>query len=616
MHKLSEKLAFHKTGFRLLKMAHSIDSAYIPLCLMDIIAEVAAAFVSLILSAGLIDALMAGNYRSAGMYAAEVVLLNLVLGTASHILRKLYKKLDTKCAYAFYTMLRKKALELDYETMEKPEVADKIKFLERTSSMYGTLPTIVNGYRRLVQCVITIITSVSMVIALCLKRPVISSGVMGAAASPAGSIILFAAMMMGIAVASYTAVKEYTRKENEVFNNHTGMELKISYLISQVFTNYKVGKVIRLFDMKKMLISNAENENIKMSKFYSRMCDVSRANVCIFTIINSVLTICAYLLVAVKVLAEAITIGAFTQYVGALSQFGNACTNFIQANTNINRNCTYMKEFLDFMDLKSSHSTGTIPVEKRLDGEYELAFEDVSFHYPGNSEMVLNHVNCKLTMKNKMAVVGRNGAGKTTFIKLLCRLYEPTEGRITLNGVDIRKYDEQEYRDLFGVVFQDFKLFAFPVKENIAAGYEYDDEKLWKVLKQAGAEEVVRNMPLGADTLLYKNKENGVDVSGGEAQKLALARALYKDAPFVILDEPTAALDPLSEAEVYAGFDEMVKDKTSIYISHRMSSCRFCDDIIVFDAGRIVERGDHDSLLSKGGQYANMWNAQAKYYTA
>ena len=217
-------------------------------------------------------------------------------------------------------------------------------------------------------------------------------------------------------------------------------------------------------------------------------------------------------------------------------------------------------------------------------------------------------------MKRKMAVVGRNGAGKTTFIKLLCGLYEPTEGRITLNGVDIRKYKPDEYRDLFGVVFQDFRLFSFRVWENVATGYERDDGRLWKALYQAGAQEFVKNMPEGLETLLYKDTGEGVEISGGEAQKLAIARALYKDGALVVLDEPTAALDPLAEAEVYARFDEMTEGKTSIYISHRMSSCRFCDDIMVFDDGRIAERGSHETLLAAGGLYSQLWNAQAKYY--
>ena len=189
-------------------------------------------------------------------------------------------------------------------------------------------------------------------------------------------------------------------------------------------------------------------------------------------------------------------------------------------------------------------------------------------------------------MKKHFAVVGRNGAGKTTFIKLMCRLAEPTEGRILLNGIDIRKYAFEEYVQIFSVVFQDFKLMEMPLGENLAASANVDDQKAMRVLEEVGLSARVAGMDKGLKTQLGKENGEGILLSGGEAQKAAIARALYKDAPVVILDEPTAALDPLAEAEIYENFNELVKDKTSIFISHRMSSCKFCDEIVVFVTGR------------------------------
>jgi ABC-type multidrug transport system, ATPase and permease components len=214
-----------------------------------------------------------------------------------------------------------------------------------------------------------------------------------------------------------------------------------------------------------------------------------------------------------------------------------------------------------------------------------------------------------------MAIVGKNGAGKTTFIKLLCRLYDPTEGEILLNGINIKKYDYEEYLRVFSVVFQDFKLFSFSVAENVATSCEYDEDKLWKCLEQAGIKDRIEKLPEGINTNIYNNQEEGIEISGGEAQKLAIARALYKDAPVVILDEPTSALDPVSELEIYERFNKLVEEKTSIFISHRMSSCRFCNNILVFDDGQIVQIGNHDELVSdKEGIYHSLWEAQAKYY--
>lgn len=210
--------------------------------------------------------------------------------------------------------------------------------------------------------------------------------------------------------------------------------------------------------------------------------------------------------------------------------------------------------------------------------------------------------------------MGGNGAGKTTLIKLLCRLYEPTEGYITLNGIDIRKYNYEEYTGIFSVVFQDFHLFSMPLDENVASRVEVDEDRLWKVLEQVSLEERVKKMKDGAKTLLYHNNGEGVDVSGGEAQRIAIARALYKDAPFVILDEPTAALDPIAEAEIYENFNRMVEHKTAVYISHRMSSCKFCDNIVVLEGGEMKETGNHEELLERGGIYAELYETQAQYY--
>ena len=201
-------------------------------------------------------------------------------------------------------------------------------------------------------------------------------------------------------------------------------------------------------------------------------------------------------------------------------------------------------------------------------------------------------------------------------IKLLCRLYDPDEGEILLNGVSIKKFKHYEYSKLFAVVFQDYQLFSFSLGENVAVSNQYDRERVKKCLKAAGFGERFAKLERGTDTFLYKDYEDdGVEISGGEAQKIAIARAIYKDAPFVLLDEPTAALDPLSEYEIYTSFDKIVGSKTAIYISHRLASCRFCEKIAVFHEGRLVQSGTHQELLQDvQGKYYEMWNAQAQYY--
>lgn len=612
--KTAQFLEYHKTGITLLKIVHKVDSSVIPLRIIYTLINVAGAYLGLYLTARFIDLLLEGRYSEGFYQGCLTVGVELLLGAAGQLVSKAYAGSAQRCVVAFAVMMREKAAFLDYETMEQPRVADKILMSERTANMYGGLGAVVNIYQGMLSGLMEIGTSVGMIGVLCFSRPVLDDSLLAFAARPAVSVALLILFLVITDVIREKINSKNIVKSKEYLQDHTGMEMKLDYLLARVMMNLQAAKVIRIYDMKPMLMDNIEKCNKESEKFYSRMCDNDIKSNLRGSLVNGFFTVFSYLFVAVKVLTGAITVGAFTQYAGALAKLSEGFQKMSLYNTQIRQANTYMGDFLELMAMENSHAAGTIPVEKRLDGEYEIEFKDVSFCYPGSREMILKHVNCKLTMKNKLALVGKNGAGKTTFIKLLCRLYEPTEGVITLNGIDIRKYREEEYRELFGVVFQDFKLFAFPLWQNLAAGYERDDGKIRDCLERAGAWEFVKRLPQGTETLLFKDRDGGVDISGGEAQKLALARALYKDAPFVVLDEPTAALDPVSEAEVYAGFHEMVKDKTSIYISHRMSSCKFCDDIIVFEDGRIVERGSHETLLEKQGQYAGMWQAQAKYY--
>ena len=334
--------------------------------------------------------------------------------------------------------------------------------------------------------------------------------------------------------------------------------------------------------------------------------------VCITTLITGVI----YVFTCLKAWGGAFDVGSITQYVGAATAMVANVFALTDLIGNMKTNTPYLEKTFAFLDIPNAMYQGSLTTEKRADRRYEVEFKDVSFQYPGSKLWALRHVSMKFKVGSRLAIVGENGSGKTTFIKLLCRLYDPQEGQILLNGIDIRKYRYDDYMNIFAVVFQDFQLICQPLGANVAGSMEYDRKRVYKALTDAGFGNRLATMEKGLDTMLYKNlSEDGVELSGGETQKIAIARALYKDAPFIILDEPTAALDPIAEAEIYSKFDEIAGDKTTIYISHRLSSCKFCDEIAVFHEGAVIQYGSHASLVADtAGKYYELWNAQAQYY--
>ena len=602
----------YRKAFRLLNLVRTMDASILPQSILQAMLEAWSPYVSLFFTARLIDRLMAGNFQAAAWSALWLLGSSLILGLLTDYFSSRRNLLGNQIFHGLTRLLREKAMDLNYATISDPDVAKSVTSTEQFSRFHGGLFGLVTQFQSLLKSMLSALTALVLIVSLCLA-PTRNGGLLTVLCSPMPNLISLGLVVGGTCYLSSRVNRRYQSQEHQNSVEHVDAENGLSYLLMHVFCNIDAGKVIRLYDMGDMLKENYRRYMDIARPVYVKMCKSERAFHLLNTALAGVSSIYAYLLVLLKVMAGAVSIGSFTQYVGALAAFQNDISRILYSSMRVRRMVNYLGHFLDFLALKSTH-TGTIPTEKRQDHVYEIEFHHVSFAYPGSTEPVLKDLSCKLTLKHKMAVVGLNGAGKTTFFKLLCRLYDPTEGYITLNGVDIRKYDYRQYQALFGVVFQDFQLFPFPVGQNVAASLHFDEERLWRCLEQAGVADRVRAMGQKLETPISAVDEAGENVSGGEAQKLAIARALYKDAPFVVLDEPTAALDPLSEYEIYSRFDELVRDKTSIYISHRMSSCRFCQDILVFQEGRLVERGSHETLLEAKGLYASLWNAQAQYY--
>lgn len=422
--------------------------------------------------------------------------------------------------------------------------------------------------------------------------------------------LALAPLLADKSVRAWNAAAEAGRSGNRFF----------SFYGRQLYTEEKRALDVRMYrqDLYGLEVDGANNSWCGDGAFVKLNRGVLGINSCVTEILSRIMMGLVYLYVCLKAWYGAFGVGSVTQYVGALLSLAKGLSDLMSVSVEIRGNTVFLKQVLDYLDIPNEMYQGSLTVEKRSDRNYEVEFRNVSFRYPGSEEYALRHVNMKFKVGEKLAVVGQNGSGKTTFIKLLCRLYDPTEGEILLNGIDIKKYDYREYMSVFSVVFQDFQLLDASLGENIAASLCCDENRALECLEKAGLKEWYQTKAArGLGTRLYQHEDanEGIQVSGGEEQKLAIARSLYRDAPFLVLDEPTAALDPQSEYEVYTRLNDIVEDKTAIYISHRLSSCRFCDEIAVFHLGQVIEKGSHEGLLAQGGKYAELWNAQAQYYT-
>ena len=504
-----------------------------------------------------------------------------------------------------------------YEHLENPDVVLKRAEINAVQNAFGAgLMRITWSFSDMVRQCLEIGFSASLTVSmLVMTAEGEFTGVLGFLNS------LWAAMLLALLIAVKAAVSvksstKYAKNVQEIYgglaeaNTRLLAYMKLEGADMLVFRlNRIVNEEFRKTELRPAWVEKFE----KMATRYETFSTVS----------NAIFNILVFMFVAAKAFIGTFGIGNFILYQGTVSRFIEAISSLAEEIGLLVNNNEHLVKIYEYLDLPNDMYKGTLAVEKRDDIDYEIEFRDVSFRYPRTENWALRHVNMKFRIGDKLAIVGENGSGKTTFIKLLCRLYDPTEGKILLNGIDITRYRYEEYMGLFSVVFQDYAMFAFSIEDNVAALHEPDEEKVRECLVRAGMGEKLASLDADAKEKGYNplkrgigpNYEaDGIELSGGEQQKVALARALYKNAPFVILDEPTAALDPIAEAAVYENFNEIVKEKTAVFISHRLSSCRFCDEIAVFDKGELVQLGNHDALVADDGKYRMLWNAQAKYY--
>lgn len=422
-------------------------------------------------------------------------------------------------------------------------------------------------------------------------------------------------------VAATTAVSYFASKRiNEWGYLHRSEELELTKRIeyaNKTATSREFAKDIRMFGLRGWL----EDLWGSTMRLYSAFCAKRERKYIWANIIDIVLTFLrngiAYAFLIGITVKNGLPASQFLLYFAALSGFAQWVVEILDKLSVMHKqslDISTIREFLDWDEPFDLNGGERIAFEPNK--QYEIRLDDVSFRYPKADKDTLSHINLTVHPGEKLAIVGLNGAGKTTLVKLVCGFLDPTEGRILLNGEDIRKFNRNDYYALFSAVFQEFSVLDVTVKENIAQCVDgIDETRVWQCIDKAGLTEKIKSLPKGIETHLGRRVfKDGVEFSGGQTQRLMLARALYKNAPILVLDEPTAALDPIAENDIYQKYNDMTHGRTSFFISHRLASTRFCDRIIFVDGGKIAEEGTHDELLKNGGGYAYLFEVQSKYY--
>lgn len=395
----------------------------------------------------------------------------------------------------------------------------------------------------------------------------------------------------------------------------TRLSRRFNYIF-RTMVDFKVGKDVRINGADSWLKSKFEKESEEYIRDHRAQQRKLLGINTLSDIIGLIQTVVMYGYCGYLAISGGITVGSFTVFLGALTAFTGTFNEFVKRFPALGLLSKYIDDYREFLRC-AEHEGKELETSdiSALPEHCDIEFVNVSFKYPDTDRYVLKNINIKIKAGERLSIVGYNGAGKSTFIKLLCRFYKPTEGKILLGGVDISTYPLPEYRRRLAVVFQDYQLFYMSVRYNIVLNLEEDPERVRKALAESGILEKIEGLENGIDTsygrILYYHSR---DFSGGETQKIACARAYYRDSPIVILDEPTSALDPVAETQLYGRFNEIIGDKTAVYISHRLASVKFCDSIAVFADGELVERGTHAELMKKNGIYADMFTKQAHYY--
>lgn len=564
-------------------------------------------FFNILISAELLDTIY--YFENINIIILNIIILilgNTILSIIRNLILKRFRKEGCILSRKEPMKFNEKSMMIEYEFLEKPDVMSKRNKIHANSAIdkHG-IWSFVHSYegiiRNSVRIFFAIILSIDIFIRI-IKNSMITNY----------SIYLVISFFSLIIVKIVFNI--IFSKKRAIASDKLAKSMLVLNKKYYDTNNYKLGKDIRLYKLENIILSEEDakikNNHSAYKKYQTEQFKISIPEITLQNMLNGTV----YFIASFYTLFGVFQIGVLTKFIGYINSLLNSINELFVVISNMRFNEPFLEEYFSYFELPDSEGSGTLRFEE--DFEFKcIEFINVSYKYPYSNDYALKNINIKIKNGDCISVVGKNGSGKSTFIKLLCGLLKPTNGEIRINGINICKYKYEEYLKKISTVFQDYTLFSYTLGEVIANDNTYDLEKVEDAIKKAGFMERYKSLNNGINTYLYKHFDsNGVEISGGEAQKVAIARSLYKNSEIIIFDEPTSSLDPKSEYHLYNNLNDIISNKTTIYISHRLASCNFSNVIYVFDNGKIIECGSHKELINKDGIYSQMWKVQSQHY--
>jgi len=546
--------------------------------------------VTILMSRYLVLYLTQLDARNFTIIAVSLVIFNIIIGICNTYIMRKINIIHNELQIYFEEELGKKTLKIQCGLLETAEFHDSLeKAKVGIGFISGGIAGISNNINTFLSGLLTLIGTLAII-------SLLSTWVV---------LVILASSVLSITATALAQKRDANFRKRLISVNR-----KLGYYMN-IFKDERIAKDVRLYhgvDLIESRVNEFLNTEWKLERTRTRFGNKIRVWIDIISYLNQSFL---YGFFAYQVVIRIIDISLFTMFFGAGISFYSSIVTVTSQIIEIEKNLGFMGYYRNFICLPERESNHNNVLQANF-SEVTIEFVNVCFKYPQSQVYSLKDVNLTINNNTKLAIVGPNGAGKTTIIKLLCRLYSPTEGQILLNGVNIEQYSDEQYSKLLSVVFQDYKTFAFTIKENLMTE---DDPVAWNALKKVGLYETINQLPNQLNTAMSKSFDvEGTHFSGGETQKIAIARSITKEASLMILDEPTASLDPIAEYEIFKIFSHIVEKKNAIFISHRMASCILCDQVAVIENGTITSIGTHDELLRKNNLYKQMWEAQAQFY--